>query len=160
MCVDLTDYDFILINSSAGKDSQAMLDYIVEVADKQGVYRENLVVVHSDLGRVEWPGSRDLAEQQDGPGQEVEVRSLAGRAMGEGQGRVVRQGHVVQRERAHEGLEAGRGGGLLGDRPQSSSSDSSSSSSPTSLSVGMSSPSIEGITSSSNMYVNFCLSSK
>lgn len=60
---DLTVYDFILVNSSAGKDSQAMLDYMVELADAAGV-RDRLVVVHSDLGRVEWSGTRELAEEQ------------------------------------------------------------------------------------------------
>ena len=62
--VDLTTYDVVLVNSSAGKDSQAMLDYLVELADAQGVSRDRLVVVHADLGRVEWKGTRDLAERQ------------------------------------------------------------------------------------------------
>jgi len=62
--VDLTTYDVVLVNSSAGKDSQAMLDYLVELADSQGVERSRLVVVHCDLGRVEWKGTRALAEEQ------------------------------------------------------------------------------------------------
>ena len=61
--LNLSDYDTILVNSSAGKDSQAMLDYLVELADKEGV-RDRLVVVHADLGRVEWQGTADLAERQ------------------------------------------------------------------------------------------------
>lgn len=60
----LADYDVILINSSAGKDSQAMLTHLVELADAQGVPRSRFVVVHADLGRAEWKGTRDLAEQQ------------------------------------------------------------------------------------------------
>ncbi len=60
----LTDYDLILINSSAGKDSQAMLDLMVELADGQGVSRGRLIVVHADLGRVEWKGTAELAEKQ------------------------------------------------------------------------------------------------
>lgn len=60
---DLTSYDVILVNSSAGKDSQAMLDYVVEQATAAGV-REKLVVVHCDLGRVEWQGTRELAAEQ------------------------------------------------------------------------------------------------
>jgi 3'-phosphoadenosine 5'-phosphosulfate sulfotransferase (PAPS reductase)/FAD synthetase len=61
---DLTSYDVILVNSSAGKDSQAMLDYLVSYADRAGV-RDRMVVVHSDLGdRVEWAGTRELAEEQ------------------------------------------------------------------------------------------------
>lgn len=60
--VDLTAYDIILVNSSAGKDSQAMLDHLVELADEAGV-RDRMVVVHADLGRVEWTGTRELAEE-------------------------------------------------------------------------------------------------
>jgi 3'-phosphoadenosine 5'-phosphosulfate sulfotransferase (PAPS reductase)/FAD synthetase len=63
MAPDLTTYDVILVNSSAGKDSQAMLDVLVEQATAAGV-RDRLVVVHADLGRVEWAGTRELAERQ------------------------------------------------------------------------------------------------
>jgi len=59
----LRDYDTILVNSSAGKDSQAMLDYVVAQARAQGVL-DRVVVVHADLGRVEWEGTRELAEAQ------------------------------------------------------------------------------------------------
>lgn len=61
--VDLSSYDVICVSSSAGKDSQAMLDYVIELADKVGV-RDRIVVVHADLGRVEWQGTRELAEEQ------------------------------------------------------------------------------------------------
>jgi 3'-phosphoadenosine 5'-phosphosulfate sulfotransferase (PAPS reductase)/FAD synthetase len=61
--MDLRTYDWIVLNSSAGKDSQAMLDLVVEMATAQGV-RDRLVAVHCDLGRVEWPGTRELAEEQ------------------------------------------------------------------------------------------------
>lgn len=60
---DLRIYDVLLVNSSAGKDSQAMLDLVVEEASAAGV-RSRIVVVHCDLGRVEWPGTRELAERQ------------------------------------------------------------------------------------------------
>lgn len=62
--MDLAAYDLILVNSSAGKDSQAMLDYLVELADTQGVDRRRLVVAHADLGRVEWGGTVELARKQ------------------------------------------------------------------------------------------------
>ena len=62
--LDLSAYDVILVNSSAGKDSQAMLTYLVELADRQGVDRARILVVHADLGRVEWRGTRELAERQ------------------------------------------------------------------------------------------------
>lgn len=61
---DLVSYDVILVNSSAGKDSQAMLTHVVELADAAGVERARIVVVHADLGRVEWQGARELAERQ------------------------------------------------------------------------------------------------
>lgn len=61
---DLTRYHWIVINSSAGKDSQAMLDYVVAVCDLQGVPHSRIVVVHCDLGRAEWAGTKELAEEQ------------------------------------------------------------------------------------------------
>lgn len=64
MSPDLTIYHWIVISSSAGKDSQAMLDFVVEQCDHVKVPRNRLVVVHADLGRVEWPGTRQLAEEQ------------------------------------------------------------------------------------------------
>lgn len=60
----LVDYDVCLVNSSAGKDSQAMLTHLVELADRQCYPRERIVVVHADLGRVEWKGTRELASAQ------------------------------------------------------------------------------------------------
>lgn len=64
MTPDLNSYHWIVINSSAGKDSQAMLDFVVEQSDAAGVARSRLVVAHADLGRVEWPGTRELADEQ------------------------------------------------------------------------------------------------
>ena len=64
MTPDLTSYHWVVLNSSAGKDSQAMLDFVVEQADRAGVPRARVVVAHADLGRVEWPGTRQLAEEQ------------------------------------------------------------------------------------------------
>lgn len=59
----LSEYDVLLVNSSAGKDSQAMLTHIVKMAREQGV-ADRLVVVHCNLGRVEWQGTAELAEEQ------------------------------------------------------------------------------------------------
>lgn len=64
MSPNLSGYHWIALNSSGGKDSQAMLDYVVEQCDKARVSRNRLMVVHADLGRVEWPGTRELAEEQ------------------------------------------------------------------------------------------------
>jgi 3'-phosphoadenosine 5'-phosphosulfate sulfotransferase (PAPS reductase)/FAD synthetase len=57
---DFKTYHWILINSSAGKDSQAMLDHVVRLAKD---IRNRIVVVHADLERVEWKGTRELAEE-------------------------------------------------------------------------------------------------
>jgi 3'-phosphoadenosine 5'-phosphosulfate sulfotransferase (PAPS reductase)/FAD synthetase len=61
---DLDWYDIFLVNSSAGKDSQAMLSHLVRLSDETGVSRSKFVVVHADLGRVEWPGTLQLARAQ------------------------------------------------------------------------------------------------
>lgn len=61
--MNLRDYDYVVINSSAGKDSLASLDYVVDLARAQAVM-DRLLVVHCDLGRVEWQGTRELAERQ------------------------------------------------------------------------------------------------
>lgn len=59
--VRLSDHDLVVISVSAGKDSQAMLIRVVEQADAEGYPRANLVVVHADMGRVEWPGTIEAA---------------------------------------------------------------------------------------------------
>lgn len=59
----LASYHWIVINSSAGKDSQAMMDYVTELARAQGV-EDRIIVVHADLGRVEWKGTKELFERQ------------------------------------------------------------------------------------------------
>jgi 3'-phosphoadenosine 5'-phosphosulfate sulfotransferase (PAPS reductase)/FAD synthetase len=64
MFPDLARYRWVALSSSGGKDSQAMLDFVVEQADRARVPRGRLVVAHADLGRVEWPGTRELAEEQ------------------------------------------------------------------------------------------------
>lgn len=62
--IDLHAHGLVVLNSSGGKDSQAMLDYVCRLADSQGYPRSRLHVVHCDLGRMEWPGTAKLAEQQ------------------------------------------------------------------------------------------------
>jgi len=59
----LESYDWIVVSTSAGKDSQAMLDYVCGLAEAAGVL-DRVVAVHCDLGRVEWKGTRELAEAQ------------------------------------------------------------------------------------------------
>lgn len=60
---ELASFDYIVVNTSAGKDSQAMLDLIVELATAAGV-ADRIVAVHCDLGRVEWQGTLELAAEQ------------------------------------------------------------------------------------------------
>jgi 3'-phosphoadenosine 5'-phosphosulfate sulfotransferase (PAPS reductase)/FAD synthetase len=61
--VDLTLHDYILVNTSAGKDSLAMLDFVCTLAKEQGVL-DRVIAVHCDLGRVEWAGTKELGYQQ------------------------------------------------------------------------------------------------
>ena len=58
----LTDYDIILVNSSAGKDSQANLDVVAGAAREAGVL-DRLGVAHADLGDAEWDGVPELAAE-------------------------------------------------------------------------------------------------
>ncbi|MEU1313350.1 phosphoadenosine phosphosulfate reductase family protein [Streptomyces cinnamoneus] len=55
--------DWILLNSSGGKDSQSMASHVCRLAAKLGLLHR-VVIVHSDLGDVEWGGTRTLAEEQ------------------------------------------------------------------------------------------------
>lgn len=59
----LADFDAILVNSSDGKDSQAMLGVVATAAAAQGVL-DRVTVLYCDLGHVVWPGTRELAERQ------------------------------------------------------------------------------------------------
>lgn len=59
---DLRCYDIILVNSSAGKDSQASLDVVVAAA-RQAQVLHRVVVVHADLGEAEWDGVPELAAE-------------------------------------------------------------------------------------------------
>ena len=61
--MDLSTYKVILINTSAGKDSLAMLDHVYSLAVAQEA-TGRLQAVHCDLGRMEWVGTRELAEKQ------------------------------------------------------------------------------------------------
>lgn len=62
----LSDWRWIVVNSSGGKDSQAALHYVVGQCDAQGVPRARIVVSHQCLGRMEWPGTLELVRKQAG----------------------------------------------------------------------------------------------
>ncbi|NML55085.1 phosphoadenosine phosphosulfate reductase family protein [Streptomyces sp. R302] len=59
----VTDADWVVVSSSGGQDSQAMLWTVVQRARALGMLHK-VVVVHADLGRIEWAGTRELAERQ------------------------------------------------------------------------------------------------
>ena len=58
------DYAWVVVNSSAGKDSQTALRRVVETARRQQYPLERVVVSHQDLGDIEWPGTLTLARLQ------------------------------------------------------------------------------------------------
>lgn len=60
---DLRYYDYILVETSAGKDSLVMLDVVCEQAKAAGVL-DRVIAVHANLGRVEWEGTAKLAREQ------------------------------------------------------------------------------------------------
>lgn len=55
----LDDKTLIVANHSGGKDSQAMLIKLLEVAPSS-----QILVVHASLGEMEWPGALELAQEQ------------------------------------------------------------------------------------------------
>lgn len=55
--------DYWAVNSSGGKDSQAMLSHVVAYAVSSGYPLDRVVVVHANLGRVEWPGALELVHE-------------------------------------------------------------------------------------------------
>jgi 3'-phosphoadenosine 5'-phosphosulfate sulfotransferase (PAPS reductase)/FAD synthetase len=60
---DFTAQDIIILNTSGGKDSQVMIEVVMAEAARQG-FTGWIVAAHADLGRVEWAGTRELAERQ------------------------------------------------------------------------------------------------
>jgi 3'-phosphoadenosine 5'-phosphosulfate sulfotransferase (PAPS reductase)/FAD synthetase len=61
--LDLAEWDIIALNTSGGKDSEVMLDVMIPLIDELGL-RDRTVVVHADLGRIEWEGTKELAAEQ------------------------------------------------------------------------------------------------
>lgn len=62
--MNLSDYDLVIVNSSAGKDSLCALYEITMMAAQQGYPNNRIIVSHQDLGRMEWAGTRELAKKQ------------------------------------------------------------------------------------------------
>jgi len=59
----IKSFDIIVVNTSAGKDSQVQLDVVCKLAEQAGVL-DRVVAIHCDLGQVEWAGVPELAEKQ------------------------------------------------------------------------------------------------
>jgi 3'-phosphoadenosine 5'-phosphosulfate sulfotransferase (PAPS reductase)/FAD synthetase len=55
---------WVVINSSGGKDSQTALKVAVEACDAAGLSRDQIVVSHQSLGRMEWEHTLELVHQQ------------------------------------------------------------------------------------------------
>ena len=60
---NLRHFDLVLLNSSGGKDSAAMLIVMKKLAEAQKVV-SRVEVIHADLGGAEHDGVRELAEDQ------------------------------------------------------------------------------------------------
>lgn len=58
----MAEFDIILVNTSGGKDSQAILDVVVKQARAEGV-ADRLVAVHATFAE-EWAGTEELAREQ------------------------------------------------------------------------------------------------
>ncbi len=59
--INLHDYDLIIINSSAGKDSLAMLITLYRMAIEQNYPLDRIIVQYNPLGdRVTWPGTANI----------------------------------------------------------------------------------------------------
>jgi 3'-phosphoadenosine 5'-phosphosulfate sulfotransferase (PAPS reductase)/FAD synthetase len=61
---DLRSFDWILLNTSSGKDSQTTMRYVVQRCKEAGVEPGRIVAVHADLGEMEWEGCPELAGKQ------------------------------------------------------------------------------------------------
>jgi 3'-phosphoadenosine 5'-phosphosulfate sulfotransferase (PAPS reductase)/FAD synthetase len=61
--MNLKDYDFIIINSSGGKDSLCATYAICTQAKAENVL-DRVSISHQDLGEAEWKGTKELVQQQ------------------------------------------------------------------------------------------------
>jgi 3'-phosphoadenosine 5'-phosphosulfate sulfotransferase (PAPS reductase)/FAD synthetase len=62
--LNLHDYDFIVINSSAGKDSLCAIWEMSRMIEAQDFPSSNVIISHQDLGQMEWEGTKQLAATQ------------------------------------------------------------------------------------------------
>lgn len=64
MSIALADYDYVVVNTSSGKDSQTILRLVADQAEREGFPKNRIVAAHADLGKMEWPGTVELAKAQ------------------------------------------------------------------------------------------------
>ncbi len=62
--MNLSNIDFIIINSSGGKDSLVSIYEICRMADEQQFDRSKIVISHQELANEEWPGTKDIVQRQ------------------------------------------------------------------------------------------------
>ncbi len=62
--IRLSDYDAVVLNSSGGKDSLAMIIEVHKIAVDQKYPLSKIIVSHQDMGESEWPGTGELVKQQ------------------------------------------------------------------------------------------------
>jgi|ERR1041385_1580764 3'-phosphoadenosine 5'-phosphosulfate sulfotransferase (PAPS reductase)/FAD synthetase len=86
----LADYDYVVINSSSGKDSQTTLRYVALKAEREGYPKSRMLVAHADLGDMEWDGVLELARLQA-----MTYYGINFRAIARPQGDIIQ--HVLQR---------------------------------------------------------------
>lgn len=60
----LHEYDIVIINSSAGKDSLCVAHEVCRLAAEQSYPKSKIVVSHQDLGEMEWKGTKELVYKQ------------------------------------------------------------------------------------------------
>lgn len=56
--------DLIIINSSGGKDSLCALYEVNRLCEAEGFSKDKIIVSHQDLGKIEWKGTKTLAQMQ------------------------------------------------------------------------------------------------
>jgi 3'-phosphoadenosine 5'-phosphosulfate sulfotransferase (PAPS reductase)/FAD synthetase len=61
--MNLQAYDYILGNTSGGKDSTAMISFLARECVLWGFPPSRLILVHADLGEAEWEGTTDLVRE-------------------------------------------------------------------------------------------------
>jgi len=64
MKINLREFELIIINSSAGKDSLVTIWEVNRLAELCDYPKERIFVSHQDLGEMEWPGTFELAKKQ------------------------------------------------------------------------------------------------